>query len=213
MQNEAINKLIEKRVIPAIKDKLTARNEAVSDQKQLAGKIDKYEAAAAADRQECESIQGLLHEEIENGLSTTKSLKELEVKKGSMEAHERLVKKLREQNDGAIIAEVESQNHLDRVFREAVTAIRGEIENTVKGLLVDALGVLVSFEAETLKPCREQGIEPGREFERDAFRFLELDKILTDIGFWCSPIGGGSSMARRRKLIAEWPKYPEAVSK
>lgn len=206
MENQVVQRLFEKKLLPEIKGELKARDEATEELRKLADKVEKFTGEAAEDRQAVEVIQGLLNEEILNGLNTAKSLKELEVKRGSMEAHERLVSKLSGEHEAAGNALRLAQADLDQAFREAVKGLRPDVEATVRGVLVEALSVLVSFERETANLSREKAIEPGNAFFTDFNRFLKLDSVLKDLGSFLSPVGGGSSLAQRRKLIAEWPE-------
>jgi hypothetical protein len=199
-----VEKIFKEKLFPMIKHQTAAGGKALELRLEMAKEIEIYQQKVEAALLSCHELQALLDKQVLEAMDTRKTLREVETRSAELKTFERHLEHLAAQDLEAEAAQKDAEKALAEAIRRGLLDLREDIEDLTRCALTEALAALVYFEERGIAACKDLGVDLGSDFDKDFGRFLALDSKLKELGYYCSPIGRGTSFVKRRRLMREF---------
>lgn len=199
-----IKKLFDEKLTPAISKQvadrniITARREHIEYSRQ--GFLKKIEGAQEA----IKALELSLDNKIIEGKSAEEPLSKLNIRQGELQAYERQIQRLADEDTEATIAERKANTALSAALGAALDSLRPDVQALVEGHLEAALAVLIAFENAGHGAEAACGVELPKERDLTVYRFLNLGDHFKRLGAWLEGCGEDMSAIRRREVRQQW---------
>lgn len=198
-----ITELFEKKLKPAIRPALEARNGIAEKLKQNSLDQQNFAQLSSSAEDTIKKLEADADARIISGKPADDLASKIAAKKVELEAFRRHLAKL-DQTSADLSTQLQNANRdLSNSLGQALDALRGDVQALISDALLKVLEICVSFENAGRAEEAFLGVELARDKEQTVFRFPS-EGCFRDLDGYLSPIGEDLSAIRRREVRQAW---------
>ena len=198
-QNE-IKNLINSKLLPAIAPQVKARDQIKTQRTEVEASRQTFLKKIDGNSLAISELEKALDEKIVAGKSADDILQRIITRKAEINAFERHIQRLSDQDIELAIAEQNANIELSEAIGHALEDLRPDVESLIKDKLEECLSTLIFFQHESEKLADGHGVSIVKHVESRCFRFLKLDDVQSGLKAYLGSIGEDMSIVMRREV-------------